>query len=205
MRNYLILFSLALVLVSCKNEKENQDTDDIRMTEQENEGYSNPNQDMPDSPRETSRNTNEEDWERENMESPDDLSDANSEEESTGSVSNSKYVKVDESDVNCECYCVDIISSGQSELCLKENEIYINARFSQSGNTTLVYFSAPSAKNTNDELPWEDFDTNTPIAEITPTADGMDLDWKGFSINGELAVDYAIYGKKTLEGSYKKQ
>jgi len=31
------------------------------------------------------------------------------------------------------------------------------------------------------------------------------LDWKGFYIDGELAVDYAIYGKKTLEGTYKKQ
>jgi hypothetical protein len=33
----------------------------------------------------------------------------------------------------------------------------------------------------------------------------MVLDWKGFSIDGELAVDYAIFGKKTLEGTYKKQ
>jgi zinc D-Ala-D-Ala carboxypeptidase len=33
----------------------------------------------------------------------------------------------------------------------------------------------------------------------------MELDWLGFTINGDLAMDYAIFGKKTLEGQYKKK
>lgn len=207
MKKQVILFALALVLFSCKNQEkqeENEGTDDIQLTEQETEEYNNSDLNTPASQTETSAN-NEEDRDRENMASPDDIGDQNTEKEQSGQISNSKYVKLDENDSDCSCYCIEVVTSGQSELCLKQNEIYINVRFSQSGNTTLVYFSEPSAKNTNDELPWEDFDSNTPIAEITPTADGIDLDWKGFSINGELAVDYAIYGKKTLEGSYKKQ
>ncbi|MGM0932258.1 MAG: hypothetical protein ACQEWD_02305 [Bacteroidota bacterium] len=203
MKNYLILFSLVLLLLSCKNEENDKEAEDIQNTEQDYDAYENSDLNKPGSRSETSE-TNQTSRDN-NMETPDSVKDGKNEEEALGRISNTKYIKVDENDAGCNCYCVDVVTTGQSELCLKDNEIYINARFSQNGNTTLVYFTKPSVKNTNDELPWEDFDTNTPIAEITPTPDGMELDWKGFSIDGELAVDYAIYGKKTLEGSYRKQ
>ena len=90
-----------------------------------------------------------------------------------------------------------------SELCLKKDEIYIQARFSKDADGKLnVFYVKPSEKNTNDKLPWDKFDTNKPIAVLTPSGKGLELDWKGFSIGGELAVDYALYGKKTLEGTY---
>ncbi|HSP11281.1 MAG TPA: hypothetical protein VLO29_02040 [Salegentibacter sp.] len=203
MKNFLLIFSLVFLLVSCKNQEENSETEDIRMTEQESDSYENPERNLPNSSPKTSGNN--EDPERETIDSPNDSNNGNSEPKITGKISNSRYVKTDENDADCSCYCIDVAISGQSQLCLMDNEIYINARFSQSGNTTLVYYIEPSAKNTNEDIPWEDFDTNSPIAEITPTAEGMELDWKGFSIDGELAVDYAIYGKKTLEGAYKKQ
>ncbi len=204
MKNFLLIFSLVFLMVSCKNQEENQEADDIQNIELENDRNAYPDSSKPESRSGTSEN-NKTPQRTNNIETPDSVKGRDTKEETQGRISNTKYVKVDENDGGCSCYCVDIVTTGQTELCLKQDEIYINARFSQSGNTTLVYFSGPSAKNTNDELPWEDFDTNTPIAEITPTAEGMKLDWKGFSINGELAVDYAIYGKKALEGSYRKQ
>ncbi|WP_372918211.1 hypothetical protein [Salegentibacter sp.] len=197
MKNFLLIFSFVFLLVSCKNQEENNEVEDIRLTEQEMDSYENPNSRSQSS-------VSNEDEEREPIENSDNAETGDYETETTR-ISNDRYVKVGESDPDCSCYCIDVVTSGQSELCLKDDEMYINARFSQSGNTTLVYYIEPSAKNTNEDIPWEDFDTNTPIAEITPTAEGMELDWKGFSIDGELAVDYAIYGKKTLEGAYKKQ
>ena len=200
MKNFLLIFSLALLLFSCKNQEENNESDDIQLTEQEIDSFENRNRNLPYS--ETERSANNEIQEDDTIENPDRNS---SKVKTSGRISNSRYVKIDEDDEDCSCYCIDVVTSGQSELCLKDNEMYIKVRFSQNGNTTLVYYLEPSAKNTNEELPWEDFDTNTPIAQITPTAEGMELDWTGFHIDGELAIDYAIYGKKTLEGQYRKQ
>lgn len=117
------------------------------------------------------------------------------------------YINKDHLDDNaCKCYCVDISLTGTSELCLMENELYINARFQKNGNEIAVYYSGKSASTTNEEIPWDEFETNTPIAILSPLKDGnLELDWKGFSINGEIALDYALYGKKTLEGTYKKK
>ncbi len=134
-------------------------------------------------------------------------SEKNSQEERTASAStiSGKYIKDDhKEDTDCSCYCVDIALSGISELCLAENKLYINARFEKTGNKIKVYYNGKSAKTSDTEIPWDKFDKSV-IAEITPQAgDGLKLDWKGFSIDNEIAVDYALYGKKTLEGTYKK-
>lgn len=202
MKNLILVFSLFLLLGSCKDQEKKNEIEDIRLTEQENDSYENREENAEDSRSETS--ADREGSRINKMENPDSET-TNAGTKTSGNISNGKYVKIDENDPDCVCYCLEIITSGQSELCLKENEIYINVRFSKNGNTIQVYFTEPSSKNTNDDLPWKDFDTNTPIALITPTTEGIDLDWIGFSINGKLAIDYAIYGKKTLEGSYKKQ
>ena len=203
MKNFLLVFSLIFLLISCKNQEKEDETEDIKVIEQESDDNNSSERNSPLTPAESSgeRVSDHE----ESAQSPEDPGNRKSETSSTGQISNGKYIKEDESDASCNCYCVEVVFTGESELCLRDNEIYINARFSQNGNTTLVYFSEPSERNTNEELPWEDFDTNSPIAKITSTTKGMELDWKGFSIDGELAVDYAIYGKKSLEGSYKKQ
>lgn len=116
------------------------------------------------------------------------------------------YSRNDSEDDDCSCSCFELNMNQNSELCLKEEEIYIQARFSKADDGKVnVFYVRPSEKNTNKDLPWEKFDTNKPIATITPSGQGVKLNWKGFSINGELAVDYAIYGKKTLEGTYNKK
>ncbi|AVR44049.1 hypothetical protein C7S20_01540 [Christiangramia fulva] len=117
-----------------------------------------------------------------------------------------KYIRKDHNeDINCSCYCLEIVLSGTSELCLADKDLYINARFQQNGNKINVYYDGKASKTTNTEIPWEKFDKTVKIAEITTEPDGgLKLDWKGFSIDNKIAVDYALYGKKTLEGTYKK-
>ncbi|UJH91104.1 hypothetical protein LZ575_21045 [Antarcticibacterium sp. 1MA-6-2] len=77
----------------------------------------------------------------------------------------------------------------------------------KSGNNINIYFIEPSARSSEGkDIPWKDFDKNSPIATIIPQNNGeIELDWLGFTVNGDLAMDYAIYGKKTLEGVYKKK
>ena len=115
-------------------------------------------------------------------------------------------MKKDKPKDGCNCYCLEVNFSGNSELCLDEDKMYIQARFSKTENNNIkVYYIAPSGRNQNGELPWEDFQQDLPIAVLSPDDNGnFILDWKGFSIDGKLAVDYAIFGKKTLEGSYQK-
>lgn len=123
----------------------------------------------------------------------------------TGQITG-RYIKNDHSeDRDCSCYCVNIDFSGSSELCLSENKLYISAHFQKNGNKIDVYYDGKASKTDNKEIPWDKFDQSVSIAEIVPSQNGgFELDWKGFTIDGEIAVDYALYGKKTLEGTYKK-
>lgn len=127
------------------------------------------------------------------------------------SVSNTsgKYIKTgEESDTTCNCYCVDLNAPGNQELCLVPGEMYITARLQKNSDNSIdVFLVEPSSRNTQGkDMPWKDFDRNTAIAKITPKANGsIDLDWLGFKINGDLAIDYALFGKKTLEGEYKSK
>jgi len=200
MKFYASLLCLILVLASCKNEDKKQDekTND-EIEQNENQKTSGIDTDKNNS--EVNNNENEDN----SIDSPDNDSESSS-RSSEKAIAGEIYVKIDEKDANCNCYCLELDMNNNTELCLSEDKIYITASYSKSGNNVNMYYTSPSSKNTNDELPWEDFDTNTPIAVLSPTDNGnMELDWKGFSINGELAIDYAIYGKKTLEGTYKKQ
>lgn len=119
------------------------------------------------------------------------------------------FIKMgEEMDNSCACYCVNVNYSGNSELCLTPSKIFINVRMAKSNDKiTNIYFVNPSSKNTEGkDIPWNKFDKNAPIATITSKENGeITLDWLGFSLNGDLAIDYAILGKKTLEGNYKKK
>ena len=109
-------------------------------------------------------------------------------------------------DTDCYCYCLEVKESGSTKLCLKKDDIYINARFQQNGNQINVYYSGKAKETKAQNIPWDKFDTGIPIAVIEPGMPGeFDLDWKGFSIEGKTAIEYALYGKKTLEGTYKKK
>lgn len=189
MKFYSSLFCLFLILFSCKNEESNQNEELNLETEKS-----------------VNNNISEVEPKRSNAEGISSASDENNTEVSEANISGNTYIKIDESDANCNCYCLELDMNKSTELCLSEDEIYINARYAQDGEGVNMYYVSPSNKNTNEDLPWKKFDTNTPIAVLSAGENGnMVLDWKGFSIDGELAVDYAIYGKKTLEGTYKKQ
>ena len=128
--------------------------------------------------------------------------------DSTGTIEG-QYIRIgQEADLNCECYCLDLNFTSNSELCLSPDNIYINVKFEKTNNNLInVYLIDPSDINSEgDKIPWDKFDRNIPVATITPQPNGeLDLDWLGFSINGDLALDYAILGKKTLEGKFKKK
>ena len=109
---------------------------------------------------------------------------------------------------DCNCNCIEIAYDRPTEWCIDKDKMYINARCQKTGpNTADVYFVSASRENSPErELPWEEFDTNTPVATLTFQPDGSaELDWLGFAKNGELVTEYALYGKKTLEGTYNKE
>lgn len=125
----------------------------------------------------------------------------------TGLAGKYRQVDPDENPGSCNCNCIEVSFTTPTELCIALDKIYINARYSRiSPEKANVYFEEMLRdEETERELPWNDFDKNTPVATVTRQPDGsLKLDWLGFAINGDLAVDYAIYGKKTLEGQYKK-
>lgn len=200
MKFYAILLCLLVVLGSCKDENSRQ------VNEQDFETGQNDTSTISDSDSERSA------IEASNEGNKDEALDStgndfnNRQESSTAITSGITYVKTNVNDANCTCYCLQLAMDNNTELCLLEDEMYVNARYAKAGSNVNIYFRSPSSKNKNAELPWDDFDTNTPIAVLSPGENGeMNLDWKGFTVEGELAVDYAVYGKKTLEGTYKKQ
>lgn len=121
---------------------------------------------------------------------------------------NGKYRKVEkgEAAVDCNCNCIEVDFDRPTEWCIDKDKLYITARTQKTGeNTAEVYFVSASREIEPDrKMPWGDFDTDVPVATIEFTNGGAELDWLGFSTNGEISTDYALYGKKTLEGTYKK-
>jgi hypothetical protein len=111
---------------------------------------------------------------------------------------------------NCDCNCVNVSLTDVSMLCVdKESNINIKIKFKKSSTSDLdIYYVSGSGKlkGLEKEIPWEDFDTTAPLATINFTdSDNFKMDWKGFMQNGEIAMDYAVLGKKNLEGSYKRK
>lgn len=121
-----------------------------------------------------------------------------------------KYRKLEngEAAVDCNCNCIEINFDTPTEWCIDKNKLYITAKTQKTGeNSANVFFVAASRELEPDrEVPWDDFDKDTPVATLTFSPNGdVKLDWLGFAVNGEVATDYALYGKKTLEGTYKKE
>lgn len=114
----------------------------------------------------------------------------------------------DEPAEDCNCNCVEISFEKATEWCIVKDKVYINAKSTKTGeNTADLYLVEVSREvNTDRSLPWKEFDTNSPIAKIEFQPDGSaDVNWIGFSKNGEVVMEYAIFGKKTLEGKYKRE
>lgn len=199
MRTPFIILCLFFCLTACNDSKKNDESEEspARQNESVDNKYD--------------QNTSGEDQnsDQSDTDSTGDLPDGKDSEGNSKNPSpalSGLYIKSDHlEDSSCKCYCIDVKPNGTSELCLTEDKLYINGRFEQSGNNINIYYSGKSSKNTDTEIPWDDFETGTPIAVLSPDGNGLKLDWKGFTINGEIAIDYALYGKKTLEGTYKKK
>ncbi len=120
-----------------------------------------------------------------------------------------KYRKSDsDKGTDCNCNCIEVSYDRPTEWCIDKDKMYISARCEKTGeNTANVYFVAASRESSPDKpLPWDEFDTNTPVATLTFQPDGStELDWLGFSKDGEIITEYALYGKKSLEGTYTKE
>ncbi|GAB2767635.1 hypothetical protein [Salinimicrobium soli] len=117
-----------------------------------------------------------------------------------------KLVK-DKPAADCNCNCIEIDFDKPTEWCIEKDRMFITARVQRTGdNTANIYFVDVSRDDDREKkMPWADFDRDTPVASLEFHEDGSaKLDWKGFASGGEIATDYAILGKKTLEGTYKR-
>ena len=126
------------------------------------------------------------------------------------SLNYGKYRKLieDVPSTDCSCDCIEVSYDYATEWCIDKDKMYMTARCEKTGdNTAEVYFVSAGKQNSKEKtLPWNEFDTTTPVATLTFQSDGSaELDWLGFSSNGEVITEYALFGKKTLEGIYKKE
>ncbi len=122
-----------------------------------------------------------------------------------------KYKRLDdgkENETTCDCNCLEINFDQPVEVCIDKNDkLRIQVAYAQTndGKVKMYYVSGKGETETFKNIPWDKFDKDTPLAIIEYTQNGeLELDWKGFTQNKELAVDYAIFGKKNLEGKFKR-
>jgi len=204
----IVLIVCVLFFTSCKDENKNEEVDSEDET---SETYENTNIDEDqDETSTTSEMYASDDAElKETPVEPIDTGKPSTSTKPAAAISTGNFIKVgEELDNSCACYCINVNYSSNSELCLTPSKMYINIRMAKAGNqVSNVFLVNPSAKNSEGkDIPWDKFDKNTPIATLTSKPNGeVEMDWLGFSINGDLAIDYAILSKKTLEGTYKKK
>lgn len=119
-----------------------------------------------------------------------------------------RFIKTGESITSCDCNCFDLSFSSPTQLCINKEDMYILSRIEKTGPQEAAIFLIDPVKEEEMEknLPWSEFERDLPIATLKINQDAsLELDWIGFSKDGKLAVDYAIFGKKTLEGTYKRE
>lgn len=193
MRNIVLICCLFLSLASCQDEKNNSENS----TSEEIENFTEADS-SDDATGTSTKNSSQTATKKDSIATA---------EKSSEDLLAGKYIHTDYlDDINCSCHCLEVKNSGTAELCLKENDLYINGRFQKQGEHINIYFSGKSGKTSNTDIPWDKFEKGTPIAVLTPAGNNtFNLDWKGFTIDGDIAVDYALLGKKTLEGTYKKK
>jgi hypothetical protein len=201
---------IALLFASCKDSNTTENESDIESVSEERVNSENKTDQEVNTNSEGTPNDNDvSDSKIDPKTSNTDSKTDNTNEETLNTKLSGQFIKIgEEIDNSCACYCLNINYSETTELCLTPSKVFINTRMVKSSNQiTKLYFVNASSKNTGGkEIPWEKFDKNTPIATITTNSNGeIELDWLGFTINGDLAIDYAILGKKSLEGNYKKK
>lgn len=198
MKLFLTALTMILIVSSCKNNTEKDVLDQEISQEEISESKNQPN-----SERQTNANSKEND--SSGLNSP---KESDSENNSAAILAGNYFKAGLENDPNCSCYCLDVQFNSTSQLCLTPKKMYINVRYEKVNEKLAhIYLIAPSDRNTEgDEIPWSKFSRNIPVATITSrNNEEIDFDWLGFTINGDLAKDYALFGKKTLEGNYIKK
>ena len=120
---------------------------------------------------------------------------------------NGKFIKVDAENNVCDCNCIELNFQGPATLCIDQNAgIDIQVKFTKDNDVVNIHYLNGSGNiEEKNPIPWADFDKNNIIATITRNGSQLNLDWKGFTIDQKLATDYAILGKKNLEGTYKRK
>lgn len=209
LKTYFSVIACFILLISCRDNKSHDDVD--RLNTEENEfspvDRNIPREDVEEEDFEDDSDTTTQNAALENSRKQNPNGNVTSRQD-TGSRLTGTFIKIgNENDTSCGCYCLDL-SAGNAELCIVEGKMFINTRLQKNANNTIdVFLVEPAARNTQGkDMPWKDFDRNSAIATIQPSTNGeLEFDWLGFKINGDIAVDYAILGKKTLEGKYKKK
>lgn len=207
LRPFFTIIACFLFIISCRETETREEQDSLNTEENEFSPVDRniPREGVDDADLEEDAPTTTENTNNAREQKPDQK---NTSVRNTSTALTGQFIKTgEETDSNCGCYCLDL-SSTTAELCLVNGKMYVNARLQKNTNNTIdIFLVEPAARNTDGKsIPWKDFDRNNAIATIKPRSNGeMELDWLGFHINGDLAVDYAIYGKKTLEGVYKKK
>lgn len=119
------------------------------------------------------------------------------------------YQLVDAESDSCECNCVEVSFSEETELCVVPDEISIRVRFERTGESMAnVFFVEPvnSGQNAQASQDLQGVDRNTPIARLDLQPNNtFVLEWQGLSRNGQIMADHPRLGKKTLEGTYVKR
>lgn len=207
-RAFFTIIACLIFLISCRDKQTHDDSNTLDTNENEFSPVDRniPREDVnPEMEGEKNTNTNRETTSNDEQGNPNGNATKKS---SSGNSLSGQFIKTgQESDSSCACYCLDL-SSNTAELCLIQGDIYINTRLQRNNDNSIdIFLVEPSARNTQGkDIPWNEFDRNSAIANIKPRSNGeLELDWLGFKINGDIAIDYAILGKKTLEGTFKKK
>ena len=109
---------------------------------------------------------------------------------------------------SCNCDCLTIDFSSPQSLCIDKGsglKIQVNYKKLNNGKVAMYLFEGKGGTKVLKKIPWEKFDKTKPLAKINFTdKNHFTLDWIGFTLDDEVAVDYAILGKKNLEGDFQK-
>lgn len=208
MRTFFSIIACFILLISCRENQTREDRDILNTDENEfspvDRNIPRENVDDQEFAEEENTGTNRTSSPNTQVNDPD----REGENRNTSNALTGQFIKIgQENDSNCNCYCLNL-SSTTAELCIIPGDMYINTRLQRNTDNTIdLFLVEPATRNTQGkDIPWQDFDRNNAIATIKPASNGeLEFDWLGFKINGDIAVDYAILGKKTLEGTYKKK
>ncbi|MDT0295391.1 hypothetical protein ACFQ3R_02705 [Mesonia ostreae] len=208
MRKLVYLFMITIAVIACQDDKKSSSNESIEEMEEESGEVQ-----IDKNEKEQDFEAKEEDKEMERDEDfvGDKSMSSNSENDRPGPSAQwtGEFVKTNALNTAgaCSCNCLDIDFNSTRTLCVDEkSEIDIQVNYVLKDKLVQVLFLSGNGNiDDNNPIPWSEFDKNSVVAEISRTNNQLQLDWKGFTIDKKLATDYAILGKKNLEGIYKRK